>query len=170
MHPRKTLLVLNSIQLIFFAAFTLFVFLLPSNQERISSQFDNFDLFYKFVFKGAVGFLTSEYVSLGTVLFILTLLSLISLLIVHGNFRKVYVFSLLYYFLIIIIFPVGTILGLLSLFLLYVLYEDYKPLGKAPANLITNLDAKIETTRKPVEPTHRKIMKETKLLVEDNAT
>lgn len=169
MHPRKTLLVLNSIQLFIFLILTVFIFTLPSNQDSVSSLFDNQDLFYKFVFKGGVGFISSEYINFGTFFFISTFLSLISLLIIHGNFRKLYIIALIYYFLSVVFFPIGTVLGILSLYNLFALHEDYSPKAKSKLEgiKITNLEeskSEVEISKKPKKKSSLTI----KPLLEDN--
>ena len=175
MHPRKTLLVLNSIQLFIFLILTAFIFTLPSNQDTVSSLFDNQDLFYKFVFKGGVGFVSSEYVTLGSIFFVSTLVSLISLLIIHGNFRKLYIIPLIYYFLIVVFFPIGTVLGILSLYSLYVLHEDYSHKPKLNRqDIVTDLENSANEVERTKEVEESFIQTKPKLsskpLLENNPT
>jgi hypothetical protein len=111
-------------------ALSLFVFALPQNFDRVNQFSDSWDLFFKLIYGFGIDILNENYQLAGIIILVLAFLGLFSFFIIHGYFKNLYNFVLLYSVILIFIYPIGTVIGFLSLYLIYAIKKDEKEMAK----------------------------------------
>jgi hypothetical protein len=114
MKVNKTLFTIHLAEFILFFVISISFFSLPSLNEFLQSGSNDFDLFYKILFRKFVDILIEEYITLGSLFLVLSFLGLFATLITHANLRKLFYINFIYSIVLIFIIPLGTIFAFLT--------------------------------------------------------
>jgi hypothetical protein len=123
-YPKDTLFLLHIIEAVLIFLFSVFVYTLPRSVSFLNNLSDNWDLFYKFLFRFFLNNLEERYIITGNALTILAFMHLISALIAHGKFYKLIFINIFASFFLVFFFPIGIILFGWNLFLIFVFWKN----------------------------------------------
>lgn len=135
MFYRKLLLWIHGFEFVLFFSLSIFTFALPSIKSALEKKGESFDLFYKIIFVGITNYVSDNYTTFGAYLLIISFIYLICFFGIHGMFKFGIYVSTIFSFLLIVFFPIGTILSPFSLYIIFNLHKDFEETEKKVRHL-----------------------------------